>query len=136
MPCAWASAIASGLQDPVDRGRYRDRPPVGHDVLEVVPLEVLEHQIGRAALERPDIEHTHDVLALDASGSAPFAHEAPDDFGVSRPLGQEHLDGDASVEPEVHGGEDHGEPSAAAGGLDHVLARDRLPPFRDVPAQF
>ena len=72
-----------GLEDPVDRGRNGDRSPVGHDLLEVVPLEVLEHQIRRAALERPDVEHAHHVLALDARGHASFTHEAPDDFAVA-----------------------------------------------------
>ena len=69
------------LQQVVD-GHVDVQRRLGHDLLEVTPLEVLHDHVGHAALGCVDVVDLHGVLVLDSRGEARLAQEALDDAGA------------------------------------------------------
>ena len=70
------------LQHVVDDLLDGQRPVLLERPLEVLPLEVLHHHVGRAARVRGHVEHPGHVLALDLRGGAGLAGEASDGLGM------------------------------------------------------
>ena len=82
---------------------------------------------GRAVLERADVDHARDVLALDAAPPrAPRAGSARRRSACSRSSGQQELERDALVELEVPRRDDDAHAALAEHALDAVLAREHL----------
>ena len=83
-----------GLEHPVHAGLDGEVAlGVREDVGEIMPLEVLEHHVRRAALEARHVEDLRDVLVADTGGCARLVHEARDEHRIEGHLGQHHLDG-------------------------------------------
>ena len=76
-------------------------PALRDEVAEVAALEVLHHHVGRAGLERADVDDAGDVLALELHGRARLAEEARDRLGVPSPSGSRNLSATRCVELEV-----------------------------------
>ena len=110
------------LEHVVDRARHVERALFVDRLREVGALEVLHHHEGRAALERADIEHAGDVLALQLDGGPGLAREPADDLGVLEGIGEQELEGDELLELEVLGRDDQPHAALAEDVLDPVLA--------------
>src|SRR6185503_908101 len=89
---------------------------------EVVPLEVLHDDVRPAVLVRVDVDHAHDVRALQPGRGARLALEPRDDVSLLRQVAVEHLDRDALIELRVDGLEHRRHPAFADDALDDVLA--------------
>ena len=124
MPSACASASASQawrIQAAAVRGAAgRCRRSID---AEVVALEVLHDHVRRAVLERADVEHARDVLALElAAAAAPRGRSARATSGFCSAVGQEELDRDALLELEVRRRDDDAHAALPEDALDAVLA--------------
>ncbi len=73
------------FEEPVDRVREVEPLLAVEDRRQVLPLEVLEDDVGRPVLERPHVEHGRDVLVAKPRRGARLVEEARD---VLRPLGE------------------------------------------------
>ena len=109
----------------VERPRHRDAPPLAHDVLDGLALEILEHHVRQLA-EGVDLVDDDDVFVGARGGRPRLRDEAR---GQGRRCGDDELDRDATTElgvtREVH------PPHAAAAELanelvvaDHRAARE------------
>ncbi len=84
---------------------------------EVAAGKELHHHEWRAVLQRADVEHPSDVLALDADGGFRFSKEPLDRLPMLAELGHQNLDRDALLELQMHRG--HDVPHAAL--AEHAL---------------
>ncbi len=100
----------AGLEDVVDGDLHRERPLVAEERAQVLPFEVLHHQVGRAAVERTGVAHAGDVLALHLRGGLAFAEEALDHVGADQGVREEELDRHPLAEVNVLGRDDDAHP--------------------------
>jgi hypothetical protein len=91
----------TGLKRDLARLRDRQRSGTGDELSEVAPLEVLHDDVGHPVVERAHVVDAGDVVAPDHGGDAGFAEESARRRSCLRRLGQEKLDGDVLLEPEV-----------------------------------
>ena len=115
------------LDHAIDRVRDVELPALLDDGAEIAPCQVLHHHVRRAALERPDVGHAGDVLALDADRRLRLAEKPRDDLLVPRELGLQELERHPLAEMHVHRGDDDSHRPFTEDFLDAVLAREDVP---------
>ena len=115
-----------GLEHVIDRRVDRERPVLLEQVLEVRALEILHHHVRRAAGQRGDVEHAHDVLAPDLGGRASLPKKPGDEGRVVRELGEQELDRKALLEVQVLRREDDAHAALTEDGPDAVLVRKHI----------
>jgi hypothetical protein len=115
----------AGLEQVVHRVRDGQGAALPHDPREVVAVQVLHDHVRGACRELTNIQHTGDVIALQAYGRPGLALEALHRLGARG--AQEELDGDPLPQAEVLGRHDHTHAAAAEDALDAVLTGKDLP---------
>ena len=115
------------LQDVLDRLFRRQRPARRQHAREIGPVQVLHHDVRSARLERADVAHTGDVLAVKPHGGARLAQEARDGIGAPERLGQHELQRDHLVELDVRGRDHDPHPADAEHPRDAVFPRKHVP---------
>jgi hypothetical protein len=93
----------ASLQDEVDGLLVGERASSLNPGSEVFALQVIHHHVGGAGLKRADAEDASHVLALDLDRSSRFAREAVDRLAIFQHLGEEELDSDLLIEPDIWG---------------------------------
>src|SRR6202142_4227751 len=91
----------AGLQDEVDRFFEGQGATLLEPMVQVPTFQELHHHVWSAGFQRAHVEDAGHVLALDLDRVAGFAGEAADRLGVGQHLGQEKLDGDLFIQPDV-----------------------------------
>jgi hypothetical protein len=93
---------------------------------EVLAVEQLHHEVGRTAVEPPDVEHPADVVAAQPRAGLGLAQEPRDHAGVLGHRLVQHLDRDPLLELEVGRDRDHAHAALAEDVLDaKPVADDR-----------
>jgi hypothetical protein len=93
---------------------------------EVLAVEQLHHEVGRTAVEPPDVEHPADVVAAQPRAGLGLAQEPRDHAGVLGHRLVQHLDGNALLELKVGRDRDHAHAALAEDALDaEPVADDR-----------
>jgi hypothetical protein len=87
-------------------------------------LEVLEHHVGRAGLERADVDHAGHVLAPQPDRRLCLPQEPLDDLLVSEHLWKQQLDRHRLMKLEVHRLHDNADATLAEHAVDAVPSRD------------
>ena len=112
------------LQNEVDRGRDRKRPPDAQLGLEVAASQELHDHVRSATLVSVDVEHLHDVRSSDARARAGLAVEPLHCVRQGEDLVTQELDRDALAQAQVLGLEDEAHASLAKRSKQPVLAAD------------
>ncbi len=89
-------------------------------------IQELEHHEVRAVRQRAQIEHLEDVVVADFSGGLSLPFEARRHVRTAGERGVQHLDGDASLDPDVLALEDRAHPPFPDHADDAVLPLDDL----------
>ena len=103
-----------------------DAPALLHDGAEVGALEVLHHEVRRAAVEHAGVHHARDVLARDARRGLALAKEARDRPGHLARDGEQELERHALIELRVSRRDDDAHAAGAEDALDLELAGEDL----------
>src|SRR3954470_5195105 len=114
------------LQDELDGVQDRQTLEAAQLFGDVVAFQVLHHHVRQARIERPDVEHSGDVLAPDLRGGPRFAAEA---LGSVGPLGcrlAPKTYGDALLEVAAEGRDDNAHTAKPQDLLDAVLAGEHV----------
>jgi len=114
------------LHEPVDGRSDGKRTANVQNLLEVLPFEIFEDQIGATALHEAHVEHPHGVLALYACCRATFSQESLDGLLVALQLRQEHFQSYALIQAGVPSGHHDRKAAPSAFGFNSVFARDEL----------
>ena len=114
------------LEHVVDDLGDRERPALLQDAREVLSFEVLEHDVGEAAVELAHVHHRGHVVVLDARRGARLVEEARRRLGVPGRLGKEDLQRDPLVESLVLRGVDDAHAALPDDPLDAVLPEHRI----------
>ncbi len=125
-------AVHVGLGDRVARHQHvedrllgREGAEVADALAEVGALEVLEREVDLAAVERADVEHARDVIAVELGDGARLAKEATLRLLlVLEQVGPHELEGDVPVERQVRRLDDDAHPAAPEDAVDEVAPRD------------
>ena len=112
----------AGVEDGLHGVVGGERPAGLEHALEVLSFEVLHDHEGLAGVERADVEHPGDVLALDDRRRARLTLEPLGDIRVGRDLAAQELERDGLIEHEVRGGEHHAHAAFPELSLEPVLA--------------
>ena len=124
-----ARAPARPPRGPRGRSRPSRRPamdPSRCARLEILPLEVLEHHVRAAVVERPDVHHGRHVLSTDTRRRARLVEEPRRGPRRARHMRHEDLHRDELVEDFMVRGVHLGDPAPPDEPLDPVLTRQHL----------
>jgi hypothetical protein len=124
----------AGLQHEVDGEGHLHRALLAHERAEIAAVQVLHHQVRRAALQRADVEHAPHVFAADARRGLPFALETLHQLGLHQGARQEELDRDAFAQREVSRGDDDPHAACPEHSLHAVLAREDVSLLKPGPS--
>jgi hypothetical protein len=102
MPWAWASASEAAIWRAIARARAGGSGPSrGHHRAQRVALEVLHRDEQRAAGVLAEVVDVDGVGMAELGGQLGLGVEAPDQPGVGRQLGPQHLDRDLALERDL-----------------------------------
>src|SRR5581483_9126008 len=94
--------------------------------LEIVPIEVLHDDVWSTVLERRDVEHANDLLALDLRRGARLAEEPLERVAAPLQARREQLDRDRLIEMEVMREQDDAHAAFAEQTLDPEAAGENI----------
>src|SRR5439155_13468877 len=93
---------------------------------DVTPFEKLHHDVRRAIVERADVEHARDVLALEPSDRARLAHEPLLRLGVHHRRREHELQRDELIELDIARRDDDAHPALPEDALDLEFPREDI----------